>query len=182
MVPESECSGQVASKSRGKGERPLGKAPFRTGLTPCTSPLKSNRNGCSVSVLATTKVSRLPLWPLLSLFSRSVVSGCLWPHGLQHARLPCPSLFPRVCSNSCPLSQWCYLTMSSSVIPFSSCPQPFPASGSFQWVSSSDQMAKVLELQLQHQSFQWIFRANFCEAHFPWLMVSICLLTMFPIC
>ena len=131
MVPESECSGQVSSKSCGKGERPLGKAPFGTGLTPCTSPLKSNRNGCLVSVLATTKVSRLPLRPLLSLFSHSVVSGCLWPHGLQHARLPCPSLFPRVCSNSCPLSQWCYLTMPSSVTPFSSCPQPFPASVSF---------------------------------------------------
>ena len=44
-------------------------------------------------------------------------------HGLQHARLPCPSLFPEVCSNSCPLSQWCYLTISSSAAPFSSCPQ-----------------------------------------------------------
>ena len=52
------------------------------------------------------------------------------PHGLQHARLPCPSLSPRVCSNSCPLSQWCYPTVSSSVIPFS-CLQSYPASGSF---------------------------------------------------
>ena len=55
----------------------------------------------------------------------------LGPHGLQHARLPCPSLSPGVCSNSCPLSQWCHPTISSSVIPFSSCPQSFPASGSF---------------------------------------------------
>ena len=55
----------------------------------------------------------------------------LWPHGLQHARLPCLSLSPRVCSNSCPLSQWCHPTISSSVVPFSSCPQPFPASGSY---------------------------------------------------
>ena len=53
------------------------------------------------------------------------------PHGLQHARQTCPSTTPRVCSNSCSLSQWCYLTISSSAIPFSSCPQSFPASDSF---------------------------------------------------
>ena len=52
-------------------------------------------------------------------------------HGLQHARLPCPSPFPGACSNSCPLNRWCYPTISSSVIPFSSCPLSFPASGSF---------------------------------------------------
>ena len=52
-------------------------------------------------------------------------------HGLQHARLPCPSLTPRVCSNSCPLSWWCHPITSSSVSPFSSCPQSLPASGSF---------------------------------------------------
>ena len=68
---------------------------------------------------------------LLLLFSHSVVSNSLWPHGLQHARLCCPSLSPWVCSNSCPLSQWCHPTISSSVIPFSSCPQSFPESGSF---------------------------------------------------
>ena len=55
----------------------------------------------------------------------------LQPHGLQHARLPCPSLSPGACSNSCPLSQWCHLTISSSVTPFFSCPQSFPGSGSF---------------------------------------------------
>ena len=64
--------------------------------------------------------------------SRSVVSNSLWPHGLQHARLPCPSPIPRACSNLCPLSQWCYPTISSSVVPFSSHLQSFPASGSFQ--------------------------------------------------
>ena len=64
-------------------------------------------------------------------FSRSVVSDSLRPHGLQHTRLPCPSPAPRVCSNSCPLSQWCHPTISSSVVPFSSCPQSFSASGSF---------------------------------------------------
>ena len=54
-----------------------------------------------------------------------------WPHGLQHARPPCPSPTPGVYSNSCPWSQWCHPTISSSVIPFSSCIQSFPASGSF---------------------------------------------------
>ena len=80
----------------------------------------------------------------------------LQPHGLEHTRLPSPSLSPRVCSNSCPLSQWCHPTISSSVIPFSSCLQSFSASVSFplfQWVTSLHEVAKVLELQLQHQSF-----------------------------
>ena len=64
-------------------------------------------------------------------FSHSVVSDSLRPHKLQHARPPCPSPTPRVCSNSCPSSLWCHPTISSSVIPFPSCPQSFPASGSF---------------------------------------------------
>ena len=66
------------------------------------------------------------------LFSRSVVSDSLWPHGLQHARPPCPSPTPGVHSNSFPSRQWCHPTISSSVVPFSSCLQSFPASGSFQ--------------------------------------------------
>ena len=65
------------------------------------------------------------------MFSHSVVSDSLRPHGLQHTRLPCPSPTPGACSNSCPLSQWCHPAISSSVIPFSSCLQSFPASGSF---------------------------------------------------
>ena len=65
-------------------------------------------------------------------FSRSVVSDSLQLHGLQHTRPPCPSPTPGVYSNSCPLSWWRHPTVSSSVIPFSSCPQSFPASGSFQ--------------------------------------------------
>ena len=60
------------------------------------------------------------------------MSNSLWPHGLQHTRPPCPSPTPGVYSNSCPLSQWCHPTISSSVVPFPSCPQSFPASGSFQ--------------------------------------------------
>ena len=64
--------------------------------------------------------------------SPSVMSDSLRPHGLQHTRLPCPSPTPRACSNSCPSSQWCHPILSSSVIPFSSCLQSFPGSGSFQ--------------------------------------------------
>ena len=62
-------------------------------------------------------------------FSHSVMSDSLWPHGLQHARPHCPSPTPRVYSNSCPLSRWCHLTISFSVVPFSSHLQSFPASG-----------------------------------------------------
>ena len=64
-------------------------------------------------------------------FSCSVVSNSLWPHELQHTRPPCPSPAPQVYTNSCPLSQSCHPTISSSVVPVSSCPQSFPASGSF---------------------------------------------------
>ena len=64
-------------------------------------------------------------------FSHSVMSNSLWPHELQHARPPCPSPTPGVYLNSCPLSRWCHPTISSSVIPFSSCLLSFPASGSF---------------------------------------------------
>ena len=65
----------------------------------------------------------------LLLFSCEVTSDSMWPHGLKHARLPCPPLPPGVCSNSYPLSQWCYPTISFSVVPFSSCLQSFRASG-----------------------------------------------------
>ena len=75
----------------------------------------------------------------LLLFSHSVVSDSLRPHGLQHARLLCPSPSPRACSNPCPLSWWYHPTISSSVIPFSSCLQSFPASGPFlmSWLFAS---------------------------------------------
>ena len=64
-------------------------------------------------------------------FSRSVMSDSLWPHESQHARPPCPSPTPGVHSNPCPWSQWCHPAISSSVIPFSSCPQSLPALESF---------------------------------------------------
>ena len=92
-------------------------------------------------------------------FSCSVVSNSLRPHGLQHsARPPCPSPTPGACSNSCPLSQWCHPTISSSVVPFSSCLQSFPASGSFlrsQFFASGGQdigayaSASVLPMNIQ---------------------------------
>ena len=95
------------------------------------------------------------------------MSSCSWPHGLQQAGLPCPSLSPEIRSNSCPF----YPTISASVVPVSSCPQSFPASGLFQWVGSLHQVAKTLELQLQHQSIQWISRVDFLQ---DWLIWSLC--------
>ena len=94
-------------------------------------------------------------------FSHSVMSNSLQTHGLQHARLLCPSPTLGVYSKSCPLRWWCHPTISFSVVPFSSRLQSFQHQGLFQWVSPSHQVAKVLELQLQHQSFQWIFMTDF---------------------
>ena len=93
-------------------------------------------------------------------FSRSVVSDSLQPHESQHARPPCPSPTPGVHSNSCLSSRWCHPAISSSVVPFSSCPQSLPHQNLFQWVNSSHEVAKVLEFQLQHQSFQWTPRTD----------------------
>ena len=88
-----------------------------------------------------TRLKWLSMYILLNilLFSCSVVSDSLLPHGLQHTRLPCPSLSPRVWSNSCSLSWWCHPTISSSVACFSSCLQSFPPSGSFlmSWLFAS---------------------------------------------
>ena len=92
-------------------------------------------------------------------FSHSVVSDSLQPHGLQHAWPPCPSPIPRVYSNSCPLSRWCqsfHPLLSPSPLAFNLSQHQ----GLFKWVSSSHQVAKVLEFQLQHQSFQWTPRTD----------------------
>ena len=94
------------------------------------------------------------------------MSNSLWPHGLQHARLPRPSPSPGVRPSSCLLNWWFHPIISSSVALNLSQHQ-----GLFQWVASLHQVAKVLELQLQHQSFQWIFRADFLE---DWLVWSLC--------
>ena len=92
-------------------------------------------------------------------FSHSVMSDSLQPHESQHARPPCPSPTPGVYSNPCPSSWWCHPTISSSIVPFSSCPHSLPASGLFP-VNSAHEVAKVLEFQFQHQSFQWISRTD----------------------
>ena len=86
---------------------------------------------CNTNVILTSKAagcfeSRIPIQ-----YSSVAQSNSLWPHGLQHTRLPCPSPTPRTCSDSCPSNGWCHPTISSSVIPFSSCLQSFPALGSF---------------------------------------------------
>ena len=96
-------------------------------------------------------------------FSHSVVSDSLWPHESQHARPPCPSPTPGVYPNSGPLTWWCQPAISSSVIPFSSSPNPSQHQGLFQRVNSSHEVAKVLEFQLQHQSFQWTPRTDLLQ-------------------
>ena len=88
------------------------------------------------------------LFPCSVQFSCSVVSDSLQPHESQHTRPPCPSPTPGVHWDSPPSSQWWHPAISSSAVPFSSCPQSLPASEYFQWVSSSHRVAKVLEFQL----------------------------------
>ena len=106
--------------------------------------------------------------PSWSQFS-SVMSHSLWPHGLQHARLPWPSPTPRTCSNSCPLSRWCHPTISSSTVPFSSCLQSFPTSASFpmsQFFSSGGQSIGASQLELL--GAQWL-RIHLLNHRFdPW--------------
>ena len=93
-------------------------------------------------------------------FRRSVVSNSLWRHELQHARPPCPSPTPRVHSNSCPSSWWCHPAISSSVVPSPPAPNPSQHQSLYQWVNTSHEVAKVLEFQLQHHSFQRNPRAD----------------------
>ena len=101
-------------------------------------------------------------------FSRSVMSDFLWPHGMQQARPPSPSSTPGLYSTHI---DW----VADAIQPSHLLPSPSPSfnlsqnQGLFQWVSSEHQVAKVLELKLQHQSFQWIFRTDFLE---DWLVGS----------
>ena len=124
-------------------------------------------------------------------FNRSVVSDSLQPHGLQHARLSCSSPIPGAYSNSCPSSRWCHSTISSSAVPFSSCPQSFPTSGSFpvsQFFTSGGQSigvsasASILPMNIQDRfplgltgwiSFLWDWNEN-------WPFQSLWLLLSFP--
>ena len=92
-----------------------------------------NFNPLVSSFIMLLKLSQIgPLRPCLVQFSCSVMSHSLWHHEPQHARPPCPSPTPRVHPNPCPLSRWCHSSISSSVVLFSSCPQSFPVSGSFE--------------------------------------------------
>ena len=93
-------------------------------------------------------------------FSRSVMSNSLRPHEQQHARLPCPSPIPWAYSNSCPLSRWCHPTISYSVVPFSSCPQSFPESGSFQMSQLFTSGGQSIGISASASSFQWTPRAD----------------------
>ena len=88
-------------------------------------------------------------------FSHSVMSDSLRPHELQHTRPPCPSPTPGVHLNPCPLSWWCHPTISPSATPSPPVLNLSQQQGFFKWLSSSHQLTKVLEFQLQHQSFQW---------------------------
>ena len=114
-------------------------------------------HGLFLVIFSSKIVSLLPN-KVISSVQFSVMSDSLWCYRLQHSRLPCPSPTPRACSNSCPLSWWGHPTISSSVIPFSSCLQSFPASGSFpmrQFFSSGGQSigvsasASVLPMNIQ---------------------------------
>ena len=106
-------------------------------LIPCSgrSLGEGNGNPLQCSCLGNQLIWWLSYWPselhCRNQFSRSVMSDSLWPHKLQHARPPCPSPTHRVHSDSSPLSQWCHPAISSSVVPFYSCPQSLPASESF---------------------------------------------------
>ena len=123
---------------------------------------------------------------VLLLFTASVVSDSLRSHGLQHARLPCPSPSPGLRSNSCPLSWWCPPTISSSVAPFSSCCQSFPASGSFQmshfFTSGSQSIrvsasASVLPVNIQ----DWFpLRWTGCVCVYAHLVAQLCLTLCVP--
>ena len=113
-------------------------------------------SGCSLE--AVRQQVFFLFWVPSVQFSRSVMSDSWQPHGLQHTRLPCPPLSPKVCSNSCPLNRWCHPTISSSVIPLFSCLQSFPTSESFlmSWLFKSggqsigaSTSASVLSMNIQ---------------------------------
>ena len=123
----------------------------------------------------------LLFWKLGHLFSFSSDQfSCsavptLQPHGLQHARPPCPSPTPGACSNSWPLNQWCHWTVSSSVVPFSSCPQSFPASGSFQmsqfFASGGQSIGASASASVLPMNIQYLFSSHYFKnlsSSLPW--------------
>ena len=106
------------------------------------------------------------------------MSYSLWPHGLQDARLPCPSPSPGICSNSCLLSQWCHPTISSCVVPFSSRLQSFPASASFHESVLPIRWPKYWNIEtyiifIKNIFFLTIYLVNIIECPLPWLICLI---------
>ena len=132
---------------RGTGSSSPGRHSKHTGISPLGG-------GCHYPYHRAYRFSSVQL-------SRSVMSDSLQPHEPHHTRLPYPSLPPGVCSNSCPWSQWCHPTTSSSVVPFSSCLQSFPASGSFPMSQPFPSGGQSIGVSIQHQSFLWVFRTDF---------------------
>ena len=114
-----------------------------------------------MAILQPTTLQALKGNILISQFSCSVVSDSLWPHGLQHSRIPCPSPTPQACSIPCPSSQWCHPTISSSVIPFSSQLQSFPASGSFPVSQFFALGGQSIGVSASASVLPWIFRTDF---------------------
>ena len=110
-------------------------------------------------------------------FSHSVVSNSLQPHGLQDARLPCPLPTPGACSNSCPLNQWCHPTISSFVVPFSSCLQSFPTSGSFpvsQFFTSCGQNIGASAKTLRQGPTSNVWETEIiCEVSVSWALAKV---------
>ena len=131
---------------------------WAVSLINCFAPVHSKyRNGLKpwISLILIISESITPWWLLVN---HSIMSNSLWPHDPQHPRPPCPSPSPGACSNSCPSNGWCHPAISSSVVPFSSCLQSFPASGCFlmnQFFASGDQSigvsasASVLPMNVQ---------------------------------
>ena len=119
---------------------------WNTKLTEQQLPISSFPQPLAITIL----FSVAPIFTVFSsvLFSHSVVSNSLWPHQSQHTRPPCPSPTPRVHADWCSSSQWCHPAISSSVVPFFSCPQSLPASESFPISQHFTWGGQTLELQL----------------------------------
>ena len=119
-----------------------------------------NFNRIVLCIFSFSVYSLVSFWESVQ-FSHSFMSYSLQAHGLQHARLPCSSSTPRACSNSCPSSRWCHPTISSSVVPFSSCLQTFPASVSFPMSQFFTSGSQSIGISASASVLQWIFRVDF---------------------
>ena len=136
----------------------------KQGTTDCFQIGKGVHQGCMLSpCLFNLYAEYIMMYVQFSSVSRSVVSDTLRPHESQHTRPPCPSATPGVHSDSSPLSPWCHPAISSSVVPSPPAPNPSQHPSLFQWVNSLHEVAKVLEFQLQHHSFQRNPRADLLQ-------------------